>query len=241
MDANNIKFRCSSLGYLMTEPRSKNEMLSETTKTHLTDVFVSNKYGRNTDIHSKYINKGLAVEEDSITLYSRLQKKFFSKNESSLENDYIKGTPDLFVGKSINESEMIIDIKSSWDIFTFFRVQTQPLNKQYYWQMQGYMALTGAKKSKLVYCLVNTPDQMINDEKRKLMWKMGMIDENETTDEAFAELERLMIYDDIPIEERIFEINIERNELDIERLYYKVELARKWMNENLFNEKLTNV
>lgn len=236
VNANGILFRCSSLGYIMTEPRSKSEILSETTKTHLVDKFVSVKYGRETDIQNKYITKGLAVEEDSITLYSRVKKEFFKKNEFTLSNQYISGTPDLFTGSIIHEADTIIDIKSSWDIFTFFRTTQDKLNKMYYWQLQGYMALTGAKSARLVYCLVNTPEQLIFDEKNKLKWKMGVInpDTDENFQKACEELDKVMVYDDVPMEERVNEIYVERSDEDIERLYQRVEQCRLWMNTTLF-------
>jgi hypothetical protein len=228
----NTLFRCSSLGYIMTDARSKSEPISETCKTHLIDVYVSNKYGRQTDIQSRYIEKGNMVEEDSITLYSRVKKTFFKKNEYSLSNEFIKGTPDLFVGLEITEAEQIIDIKSSWDIYTFFRVHTQTLNKQYYWQLQGYMALTGAKSAKLVYCLVNTPETLIQDEERKLFYRMGVVtDDNKDYQEACAELRKSMTYDDIPLNERFIEIPLERSDEDIERLYKRVELCREYLQE----------
>lgn len=238
MNANDIKFRCSSLGYIMTEPRSKSELLSETTKTHLVDKFVSVKYGRETDIQNKYISKGLAVEEDSITLYSRVTKQFFKKNELTLDNEFISGTPDLFTGSSIRNADLIIDIKSSWDIFTFFRTTQDKLNKMYYWQLQGYMALTGAKSARLVYCLVNTPEPLIYDEKNKLKWKMGVI--NPDTDENFIaacdELDKVMKYDDVPMNERVNEITVERNQNDIDRLYERITQCREYMNAVLFKE-----
>jgi len=65
----------------MVEPRSKNELLSETTKKYLREVMIYEKYGRKKDISNKYIEKGLAVEEDAITLYSRFTKVFYKKNE----------------------------------------------------------------------------------------------------------------------------------------------------------------
>lgn len=236
MTANNIKFRCSSLGYIMTDARTKSELLSETAKTHCVDVFVSAKYNRNTDIQNKYTLKGLQVEEDSITLYSRLKKKVFFKNEERLSNDFITGTPDLFDGEDKRHPEIIIDLKSSWDIFTFFRSREDKLNKQYYWQLQGYMALTGAKTSRLAYCLVNTPEMLINDQKRKLMYSMAVIDadHNEDYQAACAEIDKLSIYDDIPMSERMHEIIIERNDDDIARIYQRVKDCRDWMNEHLF-------
>lgn len=235
-NANEILFRCSSLGYLMIEPKAKSETISESTKTHLVEKFVSAKYGRETDIQNKYLTKGLAVEEDSITLYSRVKKEFFKKNELTLSNEFISGTPDLFTGAVITEAETIIDIKSSWDIFTFFRATKDKLNKQYYWQLQGYMALTGAKSAKLVYCLVNTPEALIYDEKNKLKWKMGVI--NPDTDEQFQlacdAIDKASIYDDVAMEERCVEILIERNDADIERLYNRIKDCRIYMNGFLF-------
>lgn len=233
--ANNILFRASSNGHLMVEPKTKSELIAQGVKTHLVDVFVSYKYGRKTEINTKYINKGLQVEEDSITLYSRAKKTFLKKNEVTLSNEFICGTPDLYLGKSIEEAEEIIDIKSSWDIFTFFRAKNNPLNKMYYWQLQSYMALTGAKKSKLVYCLIDTPHAMIEDEKYKLRYKMGVIDpNNEDYINACNELERSMIYDDIPLTEKYFEIEVLRCDEDIERLYSRITTCREWMNLNLF-------
>jgi hypothetical protein len=217
----------------MTESRSKSDPLSETTKTHLIDVYVANKYGRQEDIQSKFIEKGLAVEEDSITLYSRVKKEYFKKNEKHLANQYIKGTPDLFSGESIMSADLIIDIKSSWDIYTFMRVLTKDVNKMYYWQLQGYMALTGARSAKLAYCLVNTPDVMIEDEKRKLMYRMGVIDPtgNKLFDEACEKIEASMRFDDIPLDERLIEFTIDRNDDDIQKMYKRVEECREWLNK----------
>lgn len=234
MNFSNTLFRCSSLGHLMTDPVSKSAKeageLSETAKTHLIDVYVSTKYGRQSDISNRYFDKGNMVEEDSVTLYSRLKKRFFKKNERHLSNGFIKGTPDLFTGLEIAEAETIIDLKSSWDIFTFFRVHTKPVNSLYYWQIQGYMALTGAKVGKLAYCLINTPETLINDEKRKLFYRMNAgTDENTDYKAACLELEKNMTYDDIPMSERMIEFKIERNDSDIERLNAKVEKARKYL------------
>jgi hypothetical protein len=234
MNFSNILFRCSQLGHLMTECRSaadkKAGNLSETTKTHLIDVYVQNKYNRQTDISNKYIHKGLQVEEDAITLYSRVKKRFWKKNIQHLSNPFIKGTPDLFTGLEINSAEEIIDIKSSWDIYTFFRVHKKEINSMYYWQLQGYMALTGAKKATLAYCLVNTPDVMIADEKRRLFYKMGVgSEDNKTFIEACAELDKAMIYDDIPLSERVIQFKVERCQDDIDLLYSKVEKSRIYL------------
>ncbi|MCA6513917.1 MAG: hypothetical protein IM569_13765 [Chitinophagaceae bacterium] len=230
MDFSKTLFRCSSLGHIMTEARGAG--LSETTKTHLINVYVSNKYGRRDDIQGKYIEKGLAVEEDSITLYSRIKQSFFKKNDSHISNSWIKGTPDLYEGFSIEQATHIVDIKSSWDIYTFMRVLTKDVNKMYYWQLQGYMDLTGATSATLAYCLVDTPVQLIEDEKGRLMWKMGVAtNENPLYLEACEELEKAMTFGDIDMRERLIEFKIERNDADILRMHKRVEDCREWLND----------
>ena len=223
METSKILFRCSQLGKLMTEPRSKSETLSETTKEYCREVYINQKYGRKKDITNKYIQKGLMVEEDSLTLLSRYQHQFFVKNKERFVNEYICGTPDIIL------DDCIPDIKSSWDIFTFFKSKMEPVNKDYYWQLQGYMWLTGRKHAQLIYCLVNTPDILINDQKRKFMWNAGILDENPITEEVFTEIERNCIFDDIPIEERIHIKNIEYHEEDIQRLQQRIIQCREYI------------
>lgn len=238
MDFSNHKFRCSSLGHIMTGSQKKEDPLGESCKAHLVDVFVSQKYGRQTEIVNKYVEKGLAVEEDSITLYSLVNKTMFFKNKVRLTNKFIQGEPDLCDTKEIRQANIITDMKSSWDIFTFNRVRTKPLNKLYYWQGQGYMALTGATSYRVAYCLVNTPEIMIQDEVRRMMWKMAVTTEdNPLFQEAREELEKSMRYDDIPMNERIIEFRFERNDKDIADMYKKIELCREYLNQMNQNVK----
>ena len=242
MDFSKLLFRCSQLGNLMTDPRSKKDKesgeLSETTKVHLLDVLVQNKYDRRTDISNKYTMKGLMVEEDAITLYSRVKKEMYLKNEEHLSNDYIKGTPDLFTGESIKAANIIIDIKSSWDIFTFFRNITKGLPDMYYWQLQGYMALTGAKNGVIAFCLVDTPETFIDDAKRRLMWSMNAgTTENPDYIEAAALIDKSMIFSDIPMTERVIEFEIDYDADGIEKLYSRIDKSRLYMKE--LNSKIS--
>lgn len=235
MNADKILFRCSSLGLLMTEPRSKSETLSETTKGHLIECFVREKYGRVKEFSNKYVEKGLSVEEDSITLLFKHTEKYFEKNEKRIDGDFITGLPDLFEGKIILEAENVLDIKSRWDLFTFTADRLGEVSKNEYWQMQGYMALTGAKRSQIVSTCVNAPEMMIMDEIKRMFYKSGVIDDSSKEFQAAAdELRKQMTFDDVPIAERIFIRDIERNDSDIERMYQRVKDCRSWMNEYLF-------
>jgi hypothetical protein len=230
MTFDNYLFRCSRLGALMTNDRS-GKAIGETCMKYLVECYVEKMYGRTKDISNKYIEKGLAVEEDSITLYSRVAKKFFKKNETRVKNEFVSGEPDLFEGESIMNADRIIDTKSSWDIFTFFFNKTEKINKDYFWQMQGYMDITGASKATLAYCLIDTPDVLIEDEKKRLLWKMGVTsDQNPEYIKACDEIEKAMRFEDVPMRERLILINIERDHDAIEQMHERVIDARHILN-----------
>jgi hypothetical protein len=220
------KFHPSSLGLIMTESRTKEE-LGETAKAHLMECYVSKKYGRRKDVTNAYIEKGLVAEEDSLDLYTLVKDQLFVKNKETISNYYFIGTPDII------EPEVVIDLKTSWDIFTFFSILHKPMNKNYYWQLQAYMDLTGAQKAKLVYCLVNTPFKLIEDQKRKLMWTMAVIDPD--TDEAYQKacemVDKNSIYDDIPMEERYIEFELDRDQEAIDKAHARVEFCRNFLNQ----------
>jgi len=213
----------------MTEPQTKSDkeagLLSKTAQKHLLEVYITEKYGRKRDIQTKQMRKGIEVEDESINLLSLYLKKPFSKNQDRFTNDYISGHPDII-------DEGIIDIKSSYDLWTFLGNLPDKLDSLYYWQMQSYMWLTGKQKATIAYCLVNTPYSIIEQEKYYLLKNMDVISEEspEYVKEAMK-LELNMKFDDIDIEERILMYSIDRNEDDILRIQHRVEKAREFLSE----------
>lgn len=235
-DFSNIKIRCSSLGSLMTEPQSKTDKdagnLSKTAQKHLIDVYIAEKYGRIRDIQTKQIAKGIEAEQASIELLSLYLKKPFNKNEERISNEYVSGLPDLYNGNDIKNTDLIIDIKSSYDLWTFMANVPDKLDSIYYWQLMGYMWLTGATNSYVAYCLVNTPDNIIQKEKYWMLQKMNVVSEEspEFIRES-AKIEFNMTFDDISIAERVLLFPVKRNEDDIFRIQNKVEKAREFLIE----------
>jgi hypothetical protein len=158
--------------------------------------------------------------------------KLYDKNVDRVSNDYIIGTPDLYDGETLAESNEIVDIKSSWDIFTFLSNVQEPMNDTYYWQLQGYMALTGAKIGTIAYCLANTPQSIVDGEKYSLLRNMDVISEEDSRyKNEVVKLERNRVFDDIPLEERVLTISVSRNEDDIQDIYKKVLKCREFLAE----------
>lgn len=214
------------------------EVLSETCKAYLIQSYVLSKYGRVREVTTKQMVKGTITEDDAIRLLSVLDGRVYTKNTERVENYFISGTPDLFSGETLCESEEIIDIKSCWDIFTFLKNvddlegAEEPKSVQYYWQIQGYLALTGAKIGTLAFSLVNTPDSIVEGEKYNLLRRMDVATEEDPSYKA--ELRKLIAnrkYDDIPFADRMLTYSIERNEDDIAAIYKRVERCRAFLAE----------
>ena len=154
----NFKCRASALGKLMTNPRSKSETLSQTTKSYLDEWVKEQIYGIKKQINSKYLQKGLALEDQAIEFYSvAMDKDFMIKNLDHFEDDFFTGTPDCM------HEGIVYDFKTSWDCFTFPLFDQEP-DMGYYYQLQVYMHLTGLRKAKLVYTLQDTPDYLTHEE-----------------------------------------------------------------------------
>jgi hypothetical protein len=96
----------------------------------------------------------------------------------------------------------------------------------YYWQLQGYMDLTKRDKAKLVYVLSNTPENLIEREARFYCINYGYEDLDYDIFKKFADR---MTYDDIEDRHKIKVFKVERNQSDINSVYERVELCRKYI------------
>lgn len=218
------------LGSLI-EKRDAKPVLSETTKKYLKQVHVEEMFGRRYEIKSKYLDKGIQVEEDSISLYSEYRGEPFFKNTERRKNEWFSGEPDNVDGK-------IRDIKSSWSFETFPLHETEIPTSDYVYQLMGYMDLWDLDEAELIYCLVDTPLLIIEDEKRRASWKLGYL---ELPEDLSEEIERNMVYDDIPGELRVKIFHVQKDENVLKLMRERVEMAREYLNElsiNLVNLNL---
>lgn len=230
LDFSDTLIRCSSLSCLFTEPQKKDDKLagrlSKTAKTHLVQVYAGLIWGVGKDIVTKQMQKGIVAEEEGITLLSRVDKKFYTKNADRKENEWVSGHCD------IEEVDEIIDIKLSWDAFTFLANLTEECKDEYFYQLQGYMWLWNKNKARISYCLVDTPESIRNDEKYRLLRKMDVAtEENPDFLKAWERVERGMIFNHISPELRVINQIVDRDEEIIAKIPEKVARAREFLQE----------
>lgn len=216
--------------------------LSDTAISYLKEVYVYHKYSKEPiggAERSKYVLKGRAVEEESILMLSRIDEAEYVKNDKRFTNEYLTGEPDIIVSENGNPVK-ILDIKSSYDFATLLSNIGFSLNPNYYAQMQGYMALTGATEAEVDYCLVNMPQEIIEGEKRRIFYAINpATEEDPYYKKQIERVEWNMTFDEIPITERVLRFPVPRNDEYISRMYAKITECRKWLQE--FDTMYTNL
>lgn len=213
----NLKFRCHYLKDIMTEPRSKSSEISDTAKSRLIEVLCEVKTGRKAILNDFAIKKGILAESDSITLYAEYTDRLLTanKNEERFSNEHITGVPDLI----FKEDGLLVDIKTCADKLSFEKKRySEKLDERYYWQVMGYLALTGLEKAEVAYVLPNTPLELIR------------LTGDEDLDQ---QIERNNIFDDLPLEERVFIETVERDEDAINKIYEKVEFCKQYITNKM--------
>lgn len=157
-----LKFRASSLADIMTEPKSKTEVLSVGAKTAIVKMAREFVYGYDSIVSTKYMDKGIECEDQSIELLNSVLFTDYKKNTERRTNEWITGEADIVA------PDAILDIKTSWSLDTFPVLAEIGEDKTYWWQMQAYMWLYEKPRAEICYCLIDTPEDLIGYENRSL-------------------------------------------------------------------------
>jgi len=149
-------FRCSSLAKLMTNPRNKSESLSETAKSYIKQLAKENFYGYTSKIETISL-------VNSVWFGSN-----FVKNQLRETAGYLSGHPDIITDDSI------IDIKTSWSLETFPALPEDA--DSYEWQVRGYMHLFNKPRASVIFCMIDTDDELLSDWDNRDIHKVSHID-----------------------------------------------------------------
>ncbi len=210
--------------------------LSDGTKSFCSSLYADVKYGKwnpTKDIGNKYTEKGKKAEQESIKLVSILEGVLYEKNELLIQNDFLKGTPDIIVGDDPYNAEKIVDVKTPWDCETFFaNLNDDDLPLQYFYQMQGYMAVSNAPVAEVHFCLVDLPDYMWQQQSNNLFRRMEAVTEEDVDFKiAQAQLFRNLNFGDMQPTERRIKFTVDRDEEIIQKIYSQVEKCRPYLQE----------
>lgn len=234
-----VKFRASSWGSLMALPKDAEDKkagkLGVSTQKELLKIYRLLKYGwYEDDITTPAMEKGTIVQPESILMYSKVTGQIFTENSENLENEWFTGTPDVFLGKTIQTATQVDDMKNSFILSNFTDKTVEKVTPEQKCQLNVYYSLTGAPGGNIVHALTSLPEQMFQKECERLLWRMTNNGEVATEYapeylEGVEKLKKKYIYDHIPEEERIFIQPVERDEELIQKMQDRVPLLRNWL------------
>lgn len=191
-----------------------------TAMSYIRDCWMRNTFGYDEPLVSNEILKGLMCEDEIIGIMTRqLHGGFRVKNDEWFEDEHFTGTPDVVL------DDVIEDAKCSWTLRTF--VETRRPDPLYYAQGQVYMALTGRKLFRLAHVLVDTPHELVEEEKKRLYFRFNCDEENPLYQELVAKVDSMhYIAKKIPEHQRIKVFEFGFNPDYIATLRQRVEQAR---------------
>lgn len=211
-----LRIRASLLGKIMTDSKTPTkDPLGATCRSALRDIWIAENYHRERDFTSAMIEKGNKNENEGITMLTKSLRTFFAKNTEHFSNDYFTGTPDVI------DDGRVFDIKCSWSLSTFFDAE---ITKDYLWQGQVYMELTGCKMFNLVYVLTDTPQKLIDQEVSKILYRSA---DTSLFDDIEEATRKQLTFSDIPFESRIKIFNIQHDPEMIQKAKDKIDLCRE--------------
>lgn len=202
-----FKIRCSQIGKIMSNSKTKGE-LSQVCKAYLHEWYANDQE----QIVSKYTNKGEMVEDDLIDFaIQQLGYGIGEKNRESRSDEYFNGTCDIIT------HDAIIDVKAPWSRETLHKQLIAGLDKDYEWQLRGYMHLYNRSRAILFYGLMDTPPEV-----------------NYTNE---------VIYSDMPDNERWFGYNVTHSPELIQDVIERVKQCRIYLEgyDAIIRSKLGNI
>lgn len=188
-----IKFHPSSVGLLMSDAQSidlslvpadlqsiaakakktnadrealapyKEMSLSAGAKTYLGKLAKQFLLGYNKVVETKYMDKGLKLEQEAIEFLNRYRFKSYVKNTERRESEFLTGECDIYVPRV-----KTIDTKVSWDLDTFPLLRADAHDPLYEWQGRAYMKLWDVPEHEVTHIMLDTPPEMIRYEQPEL-------------------------------------------------------------------------
>jgi hypothetical protein len=201
--------------------------LPEGAKTLIQDIIDERLYEYRVELDKRELEKGWAVESESIERYNRLFFTDYKKLEdgdmyASLEHDISRGHPDVVDDREL----LVLDVKSSWNKKTFPKTETKATKKVresgYDWQVKHYLymlrKMTGKdwRKGMVAYVLCSTPEELVPE------W----------------EGDQLHYVDHLPDNMLVTRVPLFLDDYEIEFMEARLESAEKYANEYI--KYLTN-
>jgi hypothetical protein len=208
----------------MTESKPKGG-LSVGAKTYCENWLLSKIYEKQKLFTSKYTQKGIDCEEETILFLETAENwGIAQKNDVRKSNDFLDGECDVLL------FDKVVDVKNSFEYLTFPIFDETIPDKNYEWQIQGYMHLYKRFKGEVIYCLMDAPEDLI---RKEAYYKLG----RDYTEIQYLDFAQQYFYSHFPNELRIKKFEFQYDAEKIKQVEDKVTLCRGYIKQLILQIK----
>jgi len=177
------------------------------------------------------MRKGKEGEREAIALVSIYDGELYLEHKERIENEFLSGEIDCYLGESVYAAKNVTDIKNAFDYPTFLKKIHTGLENGQEEQLQGYGDITGAKELYIANTLVSASGEILEEMKYKVAKKFGAIT-TESPDflEEWKKWYRSMVFSDMNPKKRVNKIKVEPfSEIRRQQVYDRVKICREWL------------
>jgi hypothetical protein len=149
----------------------KEMSLSAGAKTFLKVLAKEFIFGYHKVVETKYMDKGLALEQAAIKFINNRRFKNYKKNTERRLSQYLSGECDIYV-----PGVKTIDTKVSWSLDTFPALSEDAHDPIYEWQGRAYMKLWDVPEHEVIHVLLDTPDELLPRWEQRELHQVSHID-----------------------------------------------------------------
>lgn len=177
------------------------------------------------------LEKGKKVEKESGLLLNIVDGVIYHQHKDRITNDYLSGEIDFFLGEDVMKATRIVDAKNAKDYPSFLKKINNGLENGQREQVAGYGDITGATELFIANCLVDSPQEQIDEMMWKVMKKLGCATtESPEFVEEWPKWERSMRFSHIDPNKRVHKIIVEPfTEFERQAIYDRVKFCREWL------------
>ena len=180
---------------------------------------------------------GKEAEIESVALLSMYDGELYLQHKERIENDYLSGEIDCYLGSSVYEATNVTDIKNCFDYPTLLKKIHAGVENDHEYQLGGYGDITGARGLYVAYTVVNASPEILEEMKYKVAKKIGAL--TIESPEFLIEWQkwyRSMVFSDMNPKKRVHKKKVEPfSEIRRQQVYDRVKICREWLNN--FHEK----
>jgi hypothetical protein len=167
--------------------KSKKYELSITAKNTCAEIVFAERFKRRFSLENKFFEKGVLVEKESRDILTDVLGIRLVADKHRKSNEWVIGERD------IKSTDVIIDLKSTWDFNTFSSHLLDSKEEFYFRQLDSYMDLWDIQDSLLAFVLVDTPIHILNQEITRQNYRKFFLDDSgEVADSRIEDVKKIV-------------------------------------------------